>query len=177
MSVRYKSARVVKRTGSDPEVIGPEGVEKLCADLDVAPSDVRILMLAFKMNAAKMGYFTALTRVSFTELFLTVLGRTFGLAGRMAKCACTRWSRRFSRQPCSASSSSMRSPSAAQVRAYYIDKRAFSSRLSTIMTESLTELVPYRDTVSSDPDDTGNPISMSLSPLGVSSYLLSSSLS
>eukprot|EP00959_Pyramimonas_sp_CCMP1952_P431916 9045501-Pyramimonas_sp.AAC.1 len=59
MSVRYKSARVVKRTGSDPEVIGPEGVEKLCADLDVAPSDVRILMLAFKMNAAKMGYFTA----------------------------------------------------------------------------------------------------------------------
>uniref|UniRef100_A0A7S0RJ02 Defective in cullin neddylation protein n=1 Tax=Pyramimonas obovata TaxID=1411642 RepID=A0A7S0RJ02_9CHLO len=44
---------------SEPELIGPEGVEKLCADLDVAPSDVRILMLAFKMNAAKMGYFTA----------------------------------------------------------------------------------------------------------------------
>jgi len=43
----------------DAELIGPEGVEKLCADIDVAPSDVRLLMLAFRMNAAKMGYFTA----------------------------------------------------------------------------------------------------------------------
>ncbi|CAI9285670.1 unnamed protein product [Lactuca saligna] len=39
-------------------MIDPEGVEKLCSDLSVEHTDVRILMLAWKMNAKKQGYFT-----------------------------------------------------------------------------------------------------------------------
>ncbi|XP_024979567.1 DCN1-like protein 4 isoform X3 [Cynara cardunculus var. scolymus] len=39
-------------------MIDPEGVEKLCSDLRVEHTDVRILMLAWKMNAKKQGYFT-----------------------------------------------------------------------------------------------------------------------
>ncbi|KAL8267392.1 hypothetical protein R6Q59_004736 [Mikania micrantha] len=35
-----------------------EGVEKLCSDLGVEHTDVRVLMLAWKMNAKKQGYFT-----------------------------------------------------------------------------------------------------------------------
>ncbi|CAL5373491.1 unnamed protein product [Camellia sinensis] len=36
----------------------PEGIEALCSDLGVDHTDVRILMLAWKMNAQKQGYFT-----------------------------------------------------------------------------------------------------------------------
>ncbi|KAL2249537.1 UNVERIFIED_CONTAM: DCN1-like protein 4, partial [Sesamum indicum] len=36
----------------------PEGIEALCSDLEVDYTDVRILMLAWKMNAQKQGYFT-----------------------------------------------------------------------------------------------------------------------
>ncbi|MCL7037561.1 hypothetical protein MKW94_009746 [Papaver nudicaule] len=39
-------------------MIEPEGVESLCSDLGMEHTDVRILMLAWKMSAAKMGYFT-----------------------------------------------------------------------------------------------------------------------
>ncbi|XP_076956970.1 uncharacterized protein LOC143632299 [Bidens hawaiensis] len=39
-------------------MINPEGVEKLCSDLKVEHTDVRVLMLAWKMNAKKQGYFT-----------------------------------------------------------------------------------------------------------------------
>ncbi|KAL8223456.1 hypothetical protein R6Q57_018931 [Mikania cordata] len=39
-------------------MIDPEGVEKLCSDLCVEHTDVRVLMLAWKMNAKKQGYFT-----------------------------------------------------------------------------------------------------------------------
>ncbi|PWA56557.1 Defective-in-cullin neddylation protein [Artemisia annua] len=39
-------------------LIDPEGVEKLCSDLKVEHTDVRILMLAWKMNAKTQGYFT-----------------------------------------------------------------------------------------------------------------------
>ncbi|KAL8267341.1 hypothetical protein R6Q59_004685 [Mikania micrantha] len=35
-----------------------EGVEKLCSDLSVEHTDARVLMLAWKMNAKKQGYFT-----------------------------------------------------------------------------------------------------------------------
>ncbi|MCL7035325.1 hypothetical protein MKW94_023650 [Papaver nudicaule] len=38
--------------------IEPEGIEKLCSDLGIEHTDVRILILAWKMSAAKMGYFT-----------------------------------------------------------------------------------------------------------------------
>ncbi|XP_071742202.1 uncharacterized protein [Rutidosis leptorrhynchoides] len=40
------------------DLIDPEGIEKLCSDLSVEYTDVRILMLAWKMNAKKQGYFT-----------------------------------------------------------------------------------------------------------------------
>eukprot|EP00850_Spirogloea_muscicola_P018924 SM000179S03396 [mRNA] locus=s179:67585:69392:- [translate_table: standard] len=38
--------------------IGPDGVEALCQDLGVAPTDIRILLLAWKLQASQMGYFT-----------------------------------------------------------------------------------------------------------------------
>ncbi|GAB2222381.1 hypothetical protein Droror1_Dr00013597 [Drosera rotundifolia] len=43
---------------SPSDMIEPQGIEKLCSDLEVATDDVRILMLAWKMKAAKQGYFT-----------------------------------------------------------------------------------------------------------------------
>ncbi|KAL8497212.1 hypothetical protein ACS0TY_020775 [Phlomoides rotata] len=39
-------------------MIDPEGIESLCSDLEVDHTDVRILMLAWKMQAARQGYFT-----------------------------------------------------------------------------------------------------------------------
>jgi len=39
-------------------MLGPEGIENLCTDLGVDITNVRILMLAWKMRAAKQGYFT-----------------------------------------------------------------------------------------------------------------------
>ncbi|KAA8522904.1 hypothetical protein F0562_009327 [Nyssa sinensis] len=39
-------------------MIDPEGIEALCSDMGVDHTDVRILMLAWKMNAEKQGYFT-----------------------------------------------------------------------------------------------------------------------
>ncbi|KAA8540533.1 hypothetical protein F0562_024548 [Nyssa sinensis] len=39
-------------------MIDPEGIETLCSDLEVDHTDVRILMLAWKMKAEKQGYFT-----------------------------------------------------------------------------------------------------------------------
>lgn len=42
----------------DPEVIGPEGIEALCAGMGVKPEDPVTLVLAFKMEAKQMGFFT-----------------------------------------------------------------------------------------------------------------------
>ncbi|XP_056846474.1 uncharacterized protein LOC108816635 isoform X1 [Raphanus sativus] len=39
-------------------VIDPEGIEKLCASLKVPHTDIRILMLAWRMKAERQGYFT-----------------------------------------------------------------------------------------------------------------------
>ncbi|KAL4332795.1 hypothetical protein GQ457_07G038240 [Hibiscus cannabinus] len=39
-------------------MIDPEGIEALCSDLGVDYTDVRILMLAWKLKAEKQGYFT-----------------------------------------------------------------------------------------------------------------------
>lgn len=39
-------------------VIEPEGIEALCSDAGVDYTDVRILMLAWKMKAERQGYFT-----------------------------------------------------------------------------------------------------------------------
>ncbi|XP_010532095.1 PREDICTED: DCN1-like protein 4 isoform X1 [Tarenaya hassleriana] len=38
--------------------IDPEGIEELCSDLEVLHTDIRILMLAWKMKGEKQGYFT-----------------------------------------------------------------------------------------------------------------------
>ncbi|XP_022841512.1 DCN1-like protein 4 [Olea europaea var. sylvestris] len=40
------------------DTIEPEGIESLCSDLEVDHTDVRILMLAWKMQAKKQGYFS-----------------------------------------------------------------------------------------------------------------------
>ncbi|XP_038712886.1 DCN1-like protein 4 [Tripterygium wilfordii] len=39
-------------------MIDPEGIEALCSDMEIDHTDVRILMLAWKMKAEKQGYFT-----------------------------------------------------------------------------------------------------------------------
>ncbi|KAL6549545.1 hypothetical protein OROHE_008276 [Orobanche hederae] len=39
-------------------MIDPEGIEALCSDIEVDYTDVRILILAWKMNAQMQGYFT-----------------------------------------------------------------------------------------------------------------------
>ncbi|VFQ81963.1 unnamed protein product [Cuscuta campestris] len=43
-------------------LIDPEGVEALCSDLEVKHTDIRILMLAWKMQSEKQGYFTLVSR-------------------------------------------------------------------------------------------------------------------
>ena len=45
-------------SADDDNEIGPEGVESLCGDLGTDPSDVSVLHLAWKMQAARMGFFT-----------------------------------------------------------------------------------------------------------------------
>lgn len=42
----------------DPDTIDPEGMERLCAALQVDPEDIVMLVLAWKMDAKQMGYFT-----------------------------------------------------------------------------------------------------------------------
>uniref|UniRef100_A0A1B6CRL4 Defective in cullin neddylation protein n=1 Tax=Clastoptera arizonana TaxID=38151 RepID=A0A1B6CRL4_9HEMI len=42
----------------DPEVLGPDGMEKFCEDIGVEPENVVMLVLAWKMNARQMGFFT-----------------------------------------------------------------------------------------------------------------------
>ncbi|KAG8184621.1 hypothetical protein JTE90_022672 [Oedothorax gibbosus] len=43
---------------NDPETIGPEGMEKFCEDIGVEPENVVMLVLAWKMEAKQMGFFT-----------------------------------------------------------------------------------------------------------------------
>eukprot|EP00245_Coleochaete_scutata_P013975 TRINITY_DN5826_c0_g1_i1.p1 TRINITY_DN5826_c0_g1~~TRINITY_DN5826_c0_g1_i1.p1 ORF type:complete len:220 (+),score=58.85 TRINITY_DN5826_c0_g1_i1:167-826(+) len=43
---------------SEENCIGPSGVENLCQDLGIDTSDVRILLLAWKLQASRQGYFT-----------------------------------------------------------------------------------------------------------------------
>lgn len=42
----------------DTDILGPEGMEKLCEDIGVEPENVVMLVLAWKMNARQMGFFT-----------------------------------------------------------------------------------------------------------------------
>ncbi|XP_013173165.1 PREDICTED: DCN1-like protein 4 [Papilio xuthus] len=45
-------------TATEPDVLGPEGMEKFCEDLGVEPENVVMLVIAYKMAAKQMGYFT-----------------------------------------------------------------------------------------------------------------------
>jgi DCN1-like protein 4/5 len=45
-------------TPDDPDTLGPEGMEKFCEDIGVEPENVVMLVLAFKMQARQMGFFT-----------------------------------------------------------------------------------------------------------------------
>ncbi|KAH9377975.1 hypothetical protein HPB48_015335 [Haemaphysalis longicornis] len=42
----------------DPKVMGPDGMEKFCEDIGVEPENIAMLVLAWKMNAKHMGFFT-----------------------------------------------------------------------------------------------------------------------
>ncbi|XP_014479682.1 PREDICTED: DCN1-like protein 5 isoform X2 [Dinoponera quadriceps] len=42
----------------EPDTLGPEGMEKFCEDIGVEPENVVMLVLAYKMNARQMGFFT-----------------------------------------------------------------------------------------------------------------------
>lgn len=46
-------------TSEDPHNLGPEGMEKFCEDIAVQPEDVVMLVLAWKMQARQMGFFTS----------------------------------------------------------------------------------------------------------------------
>lgn len=45
-------------TPDDPDTLGPEGMEKFCEDIGVEPENVVMLVLAYKMQARQMGFFT-----------------------------------------------------------------------------------------------------------------------
>ena len=45
-------------TPDDPDTLGPEGMEKFCEDIGVEPENVVMLVLAWKMNAHQMGFFS-----------------------------------------------------------------------------------------------------------------------
>uniref|UniRef100_T1JA95 Defective in cullin neddylation protein n=1 Tax=Strigamia maritima TaxID=126957 RepID=T1JA95_STRMM len=45
-------------TPDDPQLIGPEGMEKFCEDIGVEPENIVMLVLAWKMEAKQMGFFT-----------------------------------------------------------------------------------------------------------------------
>ncbi|KAJ4908988.1 hypothetical protein Rs2_03609 [Raphanus sativus] len=53
---KYKLFNKYANTSSG--VIDPEGIEKLCSKLKVPHTDIKILMLAWKMKAERQGYFT-----------------------------------------------------------------------------------------------------------------------
>ncbi|XP_075509876.1 uncharacterized protein LOC142546188 isoform X1 [Primulina tabacum] len=48
----------VKYSNKFSGLIDPEGIEKLCSDLKVDHTDVRVLMFAWKLKAEMQGYFT-----------------------------------------------------------------------------------------------------------------------
>lgn len=47
----------IAQTKNCPQ-IGPEGMEKFCEDIGVEPENVVMLVLAYKMGARQMGFFT-----------------------------------------------------------------------------------------------------------------------
>lgn len=46
-----------KYADSNSSIIGPSGIEKFCQDLEVAPEDIVMLVLSWKLGAENMGYY------------------------------------------------------------------------------------------------------------------------
>ncbi|KAL2641777.1 hypothetical protein R1flu_009364 [Riccia fluitans] len=40
-------------------LLRPEGIEALCQDLGLAPTDIQVFLLAWKIQASRQGYFLA----------------------------------------------------------------------------------------------------------------------
>ncbi|KAL9851427.1 DCN1-like protein 4 isoform 6-T11 [Geothlypis trichas] len=47
-----------RKVESTDDIVGPEGMEKFCEDIGVEPENVVMLVLAWKLDAQNMGYFT-----------------------------------------------------------------------------------------------------------------------
>lgn len=45
-------------TPDDHDTLGPEGMEKFCEDIGVEPENVVMLVLAYRMQARQMGFFS-----------------------------------------------------------------------------------------------------------------------
>lgn len=45
-------------TPNEPDVLGPDAMEQFCKDICVEPENVVMLVIAYKMNARQMGFFT-----------------------------------------------------------------------------------------------------------------------
>ncbi|KAG6551944.1 hypothetical protein Mapa_006561 [Marchantia paleacea] len=43
---------------NEESCIGPEGIEALCQDLGLPPTDIQVLLLAWKLQASRQGYFS-----------------------------------------------------------------------------------------------------------------------
>ncbi|OAE26540.1 hypothetical protein AXG93_3817s1020 [Marchantia polymorpha subsp. ruderalis] len=43
---------------NEESCIGPEGIEALCQDLGLSPTDIQVLLLAWKLQASRQGYFS-----------------------------------------------------------------------------------------------------------------------
>ncbi|CAB3979493.1 Hypothetical predicted protein [Paramuricea clavata] len=41
----------------EPDIIGPDGIQKLCKDLHLDPEDIVMLVVAWKLNAENLGFF------------------------------------------------------------------------------------------------------------------------
>jgi len=42
----------------DPTTLGPEGMERFCQDIKLEPENIAMLVIAYKMQAKNMGYFS-----------------------------------------------------------------------------------------------------------------------
>jgi hypothetical protein len=51
-------SHLIQKVDPDEDAICVEGMEKLCQDLEVEPTDISVLILAHLMNASKMCVFT-----------------------------------------------------------------------------------------------------------------------
>ncbi|XP_037088155.1 DCN1-like protein 5 [Pollicipes pollicipes] len=45
-------------TADEPDLLGPEGMERFCEDIGVEPENVVMLVIAWRMDAKNMGFFT-----------------------------------------------------------------------------------------------------------------------